>query len=163
MPTMKTTLLAASAAVLLMAGAAQAQDGPPAAGPMGGGFGMRQPPNFDLDHDGKVTLAEFRKGEARRIERMFARLDANHDGKITRAELDAGLQRMAAMGGGGGAPGRADIFFRMNDANGDGAVTKAEMEKAVERRFQAADTNHDGWLSKGELIMMRQRARGPGQ
>ena len=71
--------------------------------------------------------------------------------------VEAGPMAGGMMGGGG------DVFFRVNDLNGDGAVTKAEMEKALEQRFQAADTNHDGWLSKGELIMMRQRARGPGQ
>lgn len=165
---MKTYLLAASVAALLFAGAAQAQDRPPAGG-------MRQPPDFDLDHDGKVTLSEFRKVEGQRIARMFARLDANHDGKITRAELQAGRERMMARHGGqaggptaggpmaGGMMGGGDAFFRVNDLNSDGAVTKTEMEKALEQRFQAADTNHDGWLSKGELIMMRQRARGPGQ
>ena len=170
---MKTYLLAASAAALLFASAAQAQGGPSGGGPMGGGMmggGMRQPPDFDLDHDGKVTLSEFRKVEGQRIARMFARLDANHDGKITRAELQAGRERMMARRGGqaggpmaGGMMGGGDAFFRVNDLNSDGAVTKTEMEKALEQRFQAADTNHDGWLSKGELIMMRPRARGPGQ
>lgn len=152
-------LLAASVAAFL-AGAVQAQPygGPP-------GEGARQPPDFDLDHDGKVTASEFKQVETQRIERMFARLDANHDGKITREEMQAARERMAARraGAGRGPPpmaGGGDFFFRMNDANGDGAVTKAEMLAGVERRFNAADTNHDGWLSKGELIMMRQRARG---
>ena len=48
------------------------------------------------------------------------------------------------------------------DANKDGAVTKAEMTAMTERRFQTADTNHDGWLSRGEVLMMRQNMRGPG-
>lgn len=159
---MKIQFLAAPAAALMLASAAHAQPAGPMGGPMGG---MRQPPNFDLDHDGKVTLAEFRKVENERIDRMFARLDANHDGKITRQELEAGRQRMMAMRGGqmGAGPMAGDGFFRINDLNGDGAVTKAEMQTALEQRFKMADTNHDGWLSKGELIMMRQRARGPGQ
>lgn len=158
---MKTHLLAASAAALMLAGAAQAQP----AGPGGGfGGGMRQAANLDLDHDGKVTPAEFRKVEDERVARMFGRLDANHDGKIARPELEAARQRMAAMRGAQAGPmNGGDFFFRFNDLNGDGVVTRAEMEKALERRFQTADTNHDGWLSKGELIMMRQRARGPGQ
>jgi hypothetical protein len=51
----------------------------------------------------------------------------------------------------------------MMDANKDGAVTKAEFEAASKARFDRADTNHDGWLSKGELILMRQRmGGGPG-
>ena len=48
------------------------------------------------------------------------------------------------------------------DANKDGAVTLAEMGAMTERRFTMADTNKDGWLSKGEMLMMRQRMRGPG-
>ena len=32
-----------------------------------------------------------------------------------------------------------------------------QRDAATERRFNSADTNHDGWLSKGELLMMRQR------
>ena len=48
------------------------------------------------------------------------------------------------------------------DTNKDGAVSNAEMAASIEQRFKMADTNHDGWLSKGELLMMRQRMRGPG-
>ena len=108
----------------------------------------RQPPNPDTDHDGKVTLAEFKAMESGRQTRMFTRMDINKDGKITQAEMEAARKRMEAEGrgppagagpGGGGGP----------RGGGGGFLT----------RF---DTNHDGWLSKGELLMMRQRMRGPG-
>ncbi|MBI1196415.1 MAG: EF-hand domain-containing protein [Phenylobacterium sp.] len=144
---MKRILLAAAVAAL--ATAAHAQPGP------GGG-----PPDFDADHDGKVTLAEFKAGEAQRQTRMFARMDANNDGKITQDEVDAMAKRAEAAGRGprpGGGPG--GMLMRL-DANHDGAVTKAEMAAGAERRFKMADTNGDGWLSKGELLMMRQKMRG---
>ena len=48
------------------------------------------------------------------------------------------------------------------DVNKDGAVTLAEMGAMTQQRFDMADTNKDGWLSKGELLMMQQRMRGPG-
>lgn len=119
----------------------------------------REPPNPDTDHDGKVTLAEFKASQGERQSRMFARMDANNDGKITQAEMDAAAKRAEAAGRGG--PGGGGMLMRL-DANKDGAVTKTEMGAMTQRRFEMADTNKDGWLSKGELLMMRQRMRGPG-
>lgn len=145
---MKPILLAA-AAVVAFATAAQAQPGP------GGG-----PPDFDADHDGKVTLAEFKAGQAERQNRMFARIDTNKDGKITKDELDAMAKRAEDAGRGpppGAGPG--GMMMRL-DANHDGVLTKAELAADTDRRFKMADTNGDGWLSKGELIMMRQKMRG---
>lgn len=156
-----TRLLLASLALLALSVPALAQEGD------------RQPPNPDTDHDGKVTLSEFKAMETTRINRMFARMDTNRDGKITPAEMQAMRERMEAEGrgpppggpgrgpGGGSGGGRGGFMTRM-DTNGDGAVTKAEMAAGIEARFKAADTNGDGWLSKGELLMMRQRMRGPG-
>ncbi len=126
----------------------------------------RQPPNPDTDHDGKVTLAEFKASQAERQARMFARMDANKDGKISQPELDAARQRMEADGRSpppGARPGGpAGGFLARFDTNKDGFVSKAEMSAMSEQRFRMADTNNDGWLSKGELLMMRNRMRGPG-
>jgi hypothetical protein len=145
---MNRILLAAAFAAIATAASAQP------------GLG-REPPNPDTDHDGKVTLAEFKATQGERQARMFARMDANKDGRITQAEADAAAKRAEAAGRtgpGGGPPGG---FLMRMDANKDGAVTKAEIAAMSERRFETADTNKDGWLSKGELLMMRQR-RGPG-
>lgn len=146
-------LLITAAAFAVLAGAAFAQD-------------QRQPPNPDANHDGKVTLPEFKAMQSNRTSRMFARMDANHDGKITQAEMAAGRERRAAQGQAAAPPAGARRGpgggFMMMDANKDGAITKAEFDAAGARRFEMADTNHDGWLSKGELILMRQRTGGPG-
>ena len=144
--------------ILLTAVAFAALAGSAAAQPAPG----REPPNPDTDRDGKVTLTEFKATQGDRQTRMFARLDVNKDGKITQPEADAAAKRAeeaGRQGPGGGPPGG---FLMRMDANGDGAVTKAEMAAMTERRFSMADTNKDGWLSKGELLMMRQRMRGPG-
>lgn len=144
---MNRFLLATVTAALLVAaplGAATAQPGP-----------GREPPNFDTDRDGKVTLAEFKAAHTERQGRMFARMDANKDGKITQAEMDAAGKRAEAAQRGPGAR-----LMRM-DADKDGAVTKTELAAMGDRRFQIADSNKDGWLSKEELLMMRQRRGGP--
>ena len=148
-----TRLLLASLAVAAFATLAHAQ-------PPGGG----EPPNPDTDHDGKVTLAEFKAANAARQTRMFARMDTNKDGRITTAEMDASRKRAEAEGRGspaGGPPGGGGFMMRL-DANKDGAVSKAERSAMTEQRFKLVDTNDDGWLSKGELLMMRRGMRGPG-
>ncbi|MET0273994.1 MAG: EF-hand domain-containing protein, partial [Phenylobacterium sp.] len=136
---MKHLLIAAAAAAAL-AGAAHAQ--------------QPQGRDFDTNHDGKVTLSEYKAVSAERTGRMFARLDANKDGRITAAEAQA------ARPPGGAAPaqpGRGAGMLKRMDTNGDGVVTRAEMDAAGAARFATADSNHDGWLSKGEVILMRQR------
>ncbi len=120
------------AAAVCVAGSAQAQGA--------------QRPNPDLDRDGRVTLAEFRKSQA---DGMLARLDVNKDGRIARAELKppAGLA---------GKEGRGQRMWDRLDSNKDGAITRSEMDAAAKFRFDRGDTNKDGWLSKGEILTLRQ-------
>lgn len=141
-----TRTLLSLAATLLLAGAAHAQPAP-----------GRAPPNPDADHDGKVTLAEFRASAAKRQDHMFARLDANKDGRIVPAEADA-VHRKAESAG---PAGRSGKLMRL-DADKDGAVTRTEMAVMTDRRFQMADANKDGWLSPEELRTMKPRRGGPG-
>jgi Ca2+-binding EF-hand superfamily protein len=117
----------------------------------------RERPDPDANHDGKVTLDELRNaGEGR----FMARLDTDQDGRISRAEFDVMAQRMAERGG-PDAAARAQAMWTALDTDKDGFISAAERDAALVRRFNAADVNHDGWLSKDELIMMRQnRTRG---
>ena len=133
---MKRLLL--SAVLMAMAGSAHAQMGKPA--------------DLDLDRDGKVTFAEFKKVQA---DRMLGRLDANKDGKIAKSESKA-MEDLAARFGGADGAKRVALMWSMGDANKDGLLSRAELEAGSKRRFDAGDTNHDGWLSKGELLTMRQ-------
>ena len=138
--------LISSAALTLLAGAAQAQMGP--------GGGPRSDP--DTDRDGKVTYAEFKAAAGNR---MMDRLDANKDGKVSKAEYQTLVDRMTQFGG-PEAAARAAERWAQDDTNKDGFLSRAEMDAAGKRRFDAADSNHDGWLSKGELLTMRQNRRG---
>jgi hypothetical protein len=53
-------------------------------------------------------------------------------------------------------------MFEMADGNKDGRVSLQEAQDAAVLHFDMADTNHDGWLSRGEVILMRQRMGPPG-
>ncbi len=128
-----------------------------------GGAAAQEPPvNPDLDHDGRVTLAEFRQVEAERQGRMFARLDTNRDGRLTPPEFKAAAQQSAAQSGKAMPPAGLWMGLLMHalDRNGDGGVTRDEMAALTDQGFQRADTNHDGWLSADELAKARRRQGG---
>jgi len=80
---------------------------------------------------------------------------------VTRAEFDAVASQFKSADG-KARPDRGARFFERMDLNKDGVVTKAEMDQAALAAFKAADTNHDGWLSKGELLMVRQKMQPQG-
>ncbi|WP_304190444.1 EF-hand domain-containing protein [Phenylobacterium aquaticum] len=152
---MKRLLIAAG--FMLVAGVAQAERGAPnGGGMMHGGGGPRQDP--DLNHDGKVTFAEFKTAAA---DRMLRRLDTNKDGRISKAEVKAMIDRRAGFGPPDAAQ-RMQARFAKQDANHDGFLTRAEIEAGARKRFDEADTNHDGWLSRDEMLILRQNRRGPG-
>jgi Ca2+-binding EF-hand superfamily protein len=111
-----------------------------------------RPPQFDLNRDGKVTLAEFKLVQ---VDGLLKRLDANHDGRIAAVELRAAGDRAKAMGSKDAADRARSLQARL-DSNGDGMIIRAELEASIARRFGLADSNSDGWLSKGELLSMRQ-------
>lgn len=84
-------------------------------------------------------------------EQMFKEVDANGDGAISVDEFNAFHQKQ----------------FKQMDANGDGKISHAEMEAGhkrqaggggasthLDKRFQAADTNHDGGLDREEAKAM---------
>jgi Ca2+-binding EF-hand superfamily protein len=77
--------------------------------------------------------------------RYFEEMDSNKDGTISKKEFDAFHSK----------------HFKELDANKDGKVTQEEMQAAhpqmhergdmlINKRFDAADTDHDGALSREE-------------
>ena len=106
------------------------------------GFGL------DANGDGRITLAEM---QAAREARML-RADADHDGRISKAEFTAAMQ--GRFGQRGASP--EGLFSKM-DLNGDGFITKEEIDQATARRFAAADTARQGYVTVSQL---RQRAGG---
>ncbi|MDO8901452.1 MAG: EF-hand domain-containing protein [Phenylobacterium sp.] len=113
---------------------------------------MGRAPDPDLNKDGKVTLAEFRKSQA---DSMLQAFDKNRDGQITRAEFKPMENMARRFRGSAGAAQAADIWTRL-DANRDGVITRAEIEASAERRFAANDADKDGILDRAELTSLRQ-------
>ena len=104
-----------------------------------------------------MTLDELNAVESRGA---VSQLDLNRDGQITRAEFKP-MVDFATQKGGEAAGKKAAGLFMVLDADKNVVVTKAEREAATARRFKMVDSNHDGWLSKGEVLQMgqmRQRA-----
>lgn len=50
------------------------------------------------------------------------------------------------------APHEGSAFIEDYDANKDGEVTRAEFDAGRVQRFQATDTNKDGWVSEDEYL-----------
>ncbi len=82
-------------------------------------------------------------------EKMFKEVDTNGDGAISKTEFNAFQAR----------------HFKRMDANGDGKITRDEMEAwhkkrmekgttHLDKRFNAADANHDGGLNREEAKVM---------
>lgn len=94
-----------------------------------GGYDRGQ---FDLDHDGKLSLAEAKSAAAYR----FDKLDPDHDGTLSRKELAK----------------RVDVpEFKQANADSDDTLDKAEYLKLVEDQFKRADPDGEGTLDKAEM------------
>lgn len=136
---MSRTILFSAMALTLLAAPAQAQM-------------MGRAPDPDLNKDGKVTLAEYRKSQT---DTLLGSFDKNRDGQITRAEFKPMEDMARRFGGAAGATRVAELWARL-DTNRDGIVTRAEIEAGAERRFAASDADGDGILDKTELTSLRQ-------
>lgn len=105
---------------------------------------------------------------------LIATCDADGDGVVTRAELDICIARSFARVAGGapsfGYIGYGDWALRYLgdanalpspftvDANADNQITAAELTGYFDAAFARLDTNHDGRLTRAELITIRSGA-----
>lgn len=147
--------IAAAAALVVAPELAVAQEGPQ--GP--GGFLAR----YDLDGDGKVTLAEIEAAAEEQIKAFdadgdgkltvqelrdgqvaarFKELDKDGDGKVTLAEFQA--QPDAGRRGG-------TMMGMARDQDGDGFLLVAELTAMPRRMFEMADADKNGELTAEEL------------
>lgn len=133
------------------------------------GFWSYLAATYDLDHDQRVTRAEYRRGDD-----SFARLDRDRDGAITRADFDRDLVLppdlvipIMLVNAAGGREAESVDFdtvrhgFASMDANGDGRIDRAEFDAragtpwyGVDRfgtLLAGMDADHDGLLSIPEI------------
>lgn len=128
----------------------------------------------DLNHDGALDAAEFLADAMR----WFAVMDLNHDGAVTPDELTTlrlklmppaappargSAEERAERGGRGGFLGFGESSPRRSnerpdpvmsaDVNLDNRVTAEEFRAQAERVFAGLDRNHDGRLTKDEVMI----------
>ena len=127
---------------------------------------------MDVNGDGVLSEAD-REAKAKE---HFAKLDTNGDGMLSEAEFLAarearmeerqerrearkerrGGDRMAHRGGRGhhggpeGGPRGGMHMLKMADTNQDGQITKAEFQAAALTRFDKADADGDGTVTREE-------------
>lgn len=128
---------------------------------------------LDTNGDGKLDQAD----RDAMIGKRFDAMDTNHDGQLSKQEFIAAHQAMheergmggpgmggPGMGGPEGAMGGHPMGHRMHggigdrmghmaamaDTNGDHAISRDEFLAAALKRFDAADTNHDGKVTPEE-------------
>ena len=112
----------------------------------------------DLNRDGKLDPAD----RAVRIAEHFDKMDTNHDGTISKQEFitaheheghggpDHDGHGPGAMGSGKMGHGMMQHGMKAMDANGDRTITRDEFIGGALKRFDEADANRDGKLTKEE-------------
>jgi Ca2+-binding EF-hand superfamily protein len=138
---------------------------------------------IDTNNDGKLTADEIkatattqrgpngrveRTGGATRRDPVLKALDTNEDGIISAEEIAAAPTSLKVLDKNGDGiisadelrppqmtpTDRADHMLDEWDTNKDGKIAKAEAPDQMQTRFDSMDANHDGFLTKDELIVM---------
>lgn len=101
----------------------------------------------DTDKDGKVSDQERKAAKDKR----FKEIDRNRDGKVTEKEMEAHHQAREAE--------RHKARFAEMDKDGNGTLSADELEGPKGDRFEKADANNDGYVTKEEMKKSRHERR----
>jgi hypothetical protein len=104
---------------------------------------------FDANGDGRTSRAEMEAG----VRRSFDAIDTAHAGKLR--YLDFAEWALRWLGDRNALPSPFDV-----DANGDDAVSLAELQAWFATTFARLDKDHDGSLTRAELLTIRASAGG---
>lgn len=107
---------------------------------------------WDTDGDGRTTRAELSAG----VRRSFAAFDPARTGKLGYLAFADWAERW--LGDRNALPSPFEV-----DADGDNQITPVELEAQLARTFVRLDRNHDGALTRAELLTIRAQVgeRGP--
>jgi Ca2+-binding EF-hand superfamily protein len=111
---------------------------------------------IDANHDGKITLDEFKAAQEKIAQGRFKKIDQNGDGQLTKDELEGDHKHLAETN-----PALAErlkkhgVDFANMDRDGSGAASLDEyiasaIEASVER-FKKIDANGDGIITRDEM------------
>jgi len=99
---------------------------------------------FDADADGRTSRSEMEAG----VRRSVGAIDVNGAGKLR--YLDFAEWALRWLGDRNALPSPFEV-----DSNGDDAVSLSELQAWFATTFARLDRNHDGVLSRAELLTIR--------
>ena len=105
---------------------------------------------YDINGDGKITLAEINADQVR----MFTALDVDGDKSLAVDEIRRRGRSLLIF--------RTTTLFDLLDANGDGKLSVAEVQAPSKRWFKRYDINGDGVMEASEIPKLRRRRGGRG-
>ena len=143
-PVMATALLSITLMSFASAVSAQAPGGPGARVPQTR-HAERMMLLYDLNGDGKITIAEINTDQAR----IFTALDVNDDKKMSVEEIKRRGRSLQIF--------RTTTLFDLLDANGDGTLSVTEVQAPSKRWFKRYDLNGNGVMESDEIPVGRRR------
>lgn len=105
---------------------------------------------YDINGDGKVTVAEINDDQSR----IFTAMDIDNDGSLSTDEMKRRGRSLQGY--------RTTTLFDLMDANGDGKLSLKEIQAPTRRWFKRYDVNNDGAMEASE-VPARHGRRGRGR
>ena len=105
--------------------------------------------SVDTNNDGAITKSEFDAYYAKHNEKHFQEIDANKDGQLTPEEMNGGQATQPVTG-----TTHLDRRFAAADANHDGGLDHGEAKDMpmLLQYYKEVDTNNDGKVTRQEYF-----------